>query len=309
MTYIPHIMSSNSVSVFSSSGVKMFPNSHILFSEICDAVRAGNAKKLDKLIHTQNVSINGWDIKDDEVYYNGELLNNVAAQRLLEAKKGNFPLEPIKKFLENCKQNPHPHIVDKLYEFLETRGMPITEDGCFIAYKYCNSDYWDSHTGKTYQFLPGSHVEDPNRDNYCDNSGQECSEKGIHVGNFDYSGSKTKVVFVKVNPKDVLSVPHGEQAKKIRVWALDVMYDTDGKMYETPIVDNDGKEYEYVKGTDIYCDYKSEFGMVAVSGRIQNVGKVYIEIEKGASLTNQNGDKLTTTNKRRLMIKNITKTY
>jgi hypothetical protein len=281
MQFINHIISGNSITVFLDGiGCKIFPNTHLFYKEICEAVKKGDKSGLEALLKPQNR--NGLEVLEDEVLWNGEPINSVAAQRLFEIKTAGFDTTPVINFLKNCQMNPFPDVVNKLYEFLETRGMPLTEDGCFIGYKYTNEDYWDNYTGSTYKFTPYTHVvatNIENRDTVHDLSGEECSGQGIHVGNFEYSGSYKTVVYVKVNPKDVLSVPVGYGAKKIRVWELDVLGRVDGVKLEEDVVTNEGKKIDFIVGNSLHCRYKAENGEIQISGDILNVGKTYLELE------------------------------
>ncbi len=305
--YIPHIISGDSITVF-SNGVSIFPSTHLFYRDICNAVKAGDEAKLAQLVACKDRQ--GLEVLDDEVLWNGEPLHSTAARRLFEIKAAGFDTTPIKNFLKNCQENPFPQVVEKLYDFLESRGMPLTEDGCFLGYKYCNENYYDSHTGKTYKFFPYTHVVATNIENkgkICDLNGEECSGQGIHVGNFEYSGHHANVVYVKVNPKDVLSVPVGVNAKKIRVWELDVLGRTDGQQHQAVVVTNDGKSIDYVKGNTLECLYKNGDGKIEhLDGYILNVGDVYLELDEGwERYENDDYDSEWGGFKRRLKIANI----
>lgn len=304
-TFIPHIFSGDSVTFF-LNGTHSFPSTHLNYKEVIEAVKSGNEKELQNIISGKNRK--GLEVLENDVLWNGEVLHTVAVKRLFEIKHAGFDTTPIIRFLENCQKNPFPQIVAKLYEFLESRGMPLTEDGCFLCYKYCNADYYDGWTGRTYQFLPGSHVvanNIENRDKICDLSGEECSGEGIHVGNYDYSGSQPNVVFVKVNPKDVLSSPVGHNAKKLRVWELDVLDVVDGKKEEIVVTSN-GKKIDYIVGQELDCHYKNGDGKINnITGTILNIGEMYLELDKGYSIDGE----INTSTKRRLKVTNIQKAF
>ncbi len=291
-TYIPYTFAGSSISVYLED-VHIFPSSHLLFKKVVELVKAGNLPALKKLMEAKNQD--GLSVKDDVVLYNGEPLTTGAAKKLFELKAAGFDVAPMIKFLENCYKNPYPAVVEKLYEFLESKGMPITEDGCFIGYKYCNQDYFDSYTGKTYKYLPNTFVTMPRVD-FHDLSGSECSHHGLHVGNWEYSGVKDnnynnglygrRNMLVKVNPKDVVSVPYGSEAKKIRTWEMYVIKEL---TQTTDIVDslvaNEEGEADYtqfVVGSRIVGIYKDGDGKsIDYKGVIKNVGSAYIELEAG----------------------------
>lgn len=305
--FISHIISGDSITVF-SNGVHIFPSSHLFYKEICQAVKDGDVNKLTKLVN-KKATKEGLEVLDDEILWNGEPLHGTAVTRLFKAKADGFDTTPIINFLKNCQLNPFPQVVAGLYDFLESRSLPLTEDGCFIGYKYCDKDgYWDSYTHSTYQFIPNTHVKATNIENrgkVCDLSGEECSGQGIHVGNWEYSGNMDNVVFVKVNPKDVLSVPVGSGAKKIRVWELDVLGRVDGVEATESVLSSKGEKIPYVKGAELECKYKAEKGKILhLEGTILNVGSTYIELDGGYSSYDDDGE-WHNSDKRRLKISNI----
>jgi len=168
------------------------------------------------------------------------------------------------KFLENLMQNPSARGVSETYWFLENYGLPITDDGCFLAYKAVRSDYTDIYSGKFLNSV-GSVVSMP-RNMVDDNYGVDCS-KGLHVGALDYvvgyghfvkgevrSANGNRLLIVKVNPKDVVSVPKYEGHTKMRVCEytvaseiLDVVKELDKVVYtsnaEALNTDWNSKEY------------------------------------------------------------------
>lgn len=117
------------------------------------------------------------------------------------------------------------HSVDDLLHFLQKADLPIANDGAIIAYKrlYRQGDnaYADPHTRKVVQRI-GSYVcmdeklVDPSRR-------QECSQ-GLHIGRRDYMGgfSGDAIVLVKIQPEDVIAVPHNEPSK-IRVMGYHIL--------------------------------------------------------------------------------------
>lgn len=299
--FIPHILSGDSISIYlESSDVYHCPNTHFLFNEIVQAVRSGNLKKVTILLKEQQYK--GLKILEDKILFNGREINNFAVQTFFKLRAEGHDIEPMLRFLENSFKNKYPAIVEKLYDFLSSKGMPITQDGCFIAYKFCNRDFFDSHTGRTIQYIPGTRVE-VEREDICDLSGEECSNKGLHVGNWEYSGMREgrenrRFLIVKVNPADVLSVPRGIDAKKIRVWAMDVLHEIGsvGEKLESTLVDKKGKELVGYKVGQWYSfEYRNGRGkIISCQGKVTNVGSMYMLIRDGYVVS-------------RLKIANITK--
>jgi hypothetical protein len=164
----------------------------------------------------------------DEVYYNGEVVHNSVANAIRDCHTVGLDISGHLKFLENLMENPSKHSVDQLYNFLEKNGLTITEDGCFLAYKVVKDDYDSVHTchktGKAVNWAPGT-VVSMQRNRISDDPHSHCSE-GLHVGSLDYTRwfYNGRTVLVKVNPRDVVSVPN-DLNTKIRVCEAKVIRD------------------------------------------------------------------------------------
>ena len=119
--------------------------------------------------------------------------------------------------------NPSYRARNELYNFLEHENLPVTEDGHFLAYKAVRSDYRDLWSG-TMNNSVGNIVEMP-RPNVDDNCSVGCSA-GLHAGSIDYvnsyGGSSSTKVIVKINPRDVVSVPT-EDSRKLRCCRYEVI--------------------------------------------------------------------------------------
>lgn len=131
--------------------------------------------------------------------------------------------EAVQNFLNRCAAfiDKRGHSVEDLMRFLEKGDLPLTEDGSIIAYKMLNwSDkakgiMQDCHTGNIKQEV-GDYVcideklVDLVRRNECSN--------GLHIARRGYlSGFSGNVcVLCKIDPEDVMVVPHGDP-NKVRV--------------------------------------------------------------------------------------------
>lgn len=112
-------------------------------------------------------------------------------------------IERIKPFLKNLFENPFIDAVQEIYEYCKAMDFEITEDGCFLAYKYVNEDLTSCYDGKTKHAI-GKYTEveefDTNRHNHC--------SQGLHFCSKAYlSGGDSTIIVVKINPKDVVSIP------------------------------------------------------------------------------------------------------
>lgn len=164
------------------------------------------------------------------VFYNGKKLPPALAEKVKKFRDEDLPFAPMEKFLERISKNPSYTSINELYDFLAAKELPITEDGCFIAYKGISSDGYSvsgnvdtvvktgvvDSSGRILNTEFGKEIE-VERDQVDDDRTNECSN-GLHVGSPNYAfsfGSKT--IKVKVDPADVVSVPKDHSFQKCRV--------------------------------------------------------------------------------------------
>lgn len=205
------------------------------------------ATKLQQAIEEEAAVCGLVEVKHGQVLYNGEVMDDFITQRILDMRREGFPIESMCKFLGNLMQNPSYNSRKQLYQFLEHECLPITDDGCFLAYKTVGHDFFSkasgnlklthgttSESGRIYNGV-GEYIACDRRE-VDDNPDNHCS-KGLHVGALAYAGpggwynhSDDNVVIVKVNPKDVVSVPNDHDAQKVRTCAYEVL-----SVYEKPL--------------------------------------------------------------------------
>lgn len=160
----------------------------------------------------------GIEVLNGEVLYNGQVIHNSVCDDIIAFMQNGLNYQPLVNFLNNLMQNPSFRSIEQLYTFRKRMQMPITEDGCFLAYKSVTGDYKDHHTG-TFDNRVGATHKMP-RNQVSDDVDLGCSN-GFHVGTLEYAstfgGAGSKLVLVKVNPKDVVSVPKDCSYQKCRV--------------------------------------------------------------------------------------------
>lgn len=163
-------------------------------------------------------------VVDGEVVYGDKVLHNSIAARILTMLEEGFNIEPMVLFLENLMQNPSKDAVNELYEFLEVCKLPITEDGHFIAYKRVRDDFKSFHDGKTDNSI-GKVLEMP-RASVDSNRHRTCSD-GLHFCSLNYLGEfysgTGKVILLKINPRDVVSIPSDYNNAKGRACRYEVL--------------------------------------------------------------------------------------
>jgi len=133
-----------------------------------------------------------------------------------------FPVEPLVLFMENLMQNPSYRSVNELYGFLEKNNLPITPDGHFLAYKKVRENYHDVYTGK-FDNSVGKIVE-MERNQVNDDQNQTCSA-GLHFCSENYLNhfGGERVMILKINPRDVVSIPTDYNNSKGRACRYEVI--------------------------------------------------------------------------------------
>lgn len=209
---------------------------HPKFDELLECAKSGDAAGFKRAYTAARVVEETFEnttvqLKNGEVLYNGEVLHNAITKRIVEFAERSLPVEPMLAFLGNLMENPSRRALNELYGFLEHRNMPITEDGCFLAYKAVKENYLDKYSG-TFDNSVGAINEMP-RNQVDDDCGRTCSV-GFHVGALAYAGPGgafyspgDKVMIVKVNPRDAVSVPIDHSAQKLRVCRYEVVGEYD----------------------------------------------------------------------------------
>lgn len=218
-----YIITPSGLSVFYLGKTYVVGKDHINYSAVMKAVQINDYSAIDTLANMSNAVINfgigRLIIREGVVYYNDEQLHGAIVATILKLIRDGFGIENLEKFLSNLELNPSRMAVQELYGFLEIGNLPITPDGCFLAYKKVRDDYMDIHSG-AFSNTIGSVCSMP-RNKVDDDSTRTCST-GLHVCSYGYLqhfGGTTgyRVVICKINPKDVVSIPIDYNFTKMRV--------------------------------------------------------------------------------------------
>lgn len=242
---------------FTPTGILNVPTEHPSYGEITRQADAMTEERLRELLDVNKAlesfvtadcekEGNKAVVEDGVVYYNGKPVHNAITKRINDFMTKGLPFSRLLRFLERIYQNPSARAVMELFDFLDRRGLPITEDGCFLALKAVRSDFKDKWSG-TFDNSPGKVVE-IERNQVDDDRRNECSF-GLHCGAFEYvqlyGGGDDRLVVVKVDPADAVSVPLDYDATKLRTCRYEVLYEftgtLDGSLYTSTgeRVDND----------------------------------------------------------------------
>lgn len=266
MSNVAYLVTKDNVTISRNGRTHIVGRQYADFNKIVEALKGENFDRAfelaDKATALTKQSNGAFEVRDGVVFRNGLPIHNVVTERIVEFQEQGLPFEPLVKFLENLMQNPSARSVTELYKFLEHKFMPITEDGCFLAYKAVQQDYlsitsgttqvrvstdggssWTTVTGK----VPNNvgNILEVDRNQVDDNAERTCSF-GLHAGALDYAnsfgGTDSKKVVVKINPRDAVSVPVDSNAQKLRASRYEVIADLQSAI-SNPLVNAEGGTY------------------------------------------------------------------
>lgn len=232
---------------------------HPKYKQVIESIKQKDWNLFEKLVNISKQVENyaGVEVSDGAIMFNGELIHNTLTKRIVNFMGQGLPFDPLLKFLGNLMKNPSKRATDELYDFLEAGELPITEDGCFLAFKNVRSDYKDIHSG-TFDNSVGK-VCEMSRNRVCDNKDQTCSA-GLHFCSIAYlpsfsdsNGGKTMIL--KINPADVVSIPADYNNTKGRCCKYEVVteYKEDWRSkinrgesgFDSDLYSSDGGDYDW----------------------------------------------------------------
>lgn len=246
------VTQSGSISAIVGNSAYVVQRDHPNYGRLSQAARNGDENEFLRLVDIpktiERYAEGNVVVEHGLVKFRGEPVHNTLTQRILDLMNNGLPVAPLVRFLENLMQNPSKRAVQELYSFLEHKGLPITEDGCYLAYKRVRQDWLDCHS-KRYSNHIGATLTMP-RNQVDDNWGVDCSQ-GFHVGCMAYVGNfrtDGRILIVKINPKNAVSVPSSESTK-MRVSEYTVVREFDREL-ERPLYYPDATPVESSQNFD-----------------------------------------------------------
>lgn len=222
---------------------------HPKYNEIYSAIINEDKEGFENYVKDEIV---GQSFGDGRIQYSAGLFSwdgipvpDILQERIMSLVRDGQEFDAITNFMINLSENPSDLSIVSLVKFLRHRNMPLTKDGCFLAYKAVKEDYKDIYSGSIDNKV-GSTVS-IDRSEVDDDSSRYCST-GLHVGAIDYvfdygrinkddtDDSKNRIIVVKVNPRDVVTSPTDNNFMKLRCCQYQVLADFD-KLLEDNVYD------------------------------------------------------------------------
>lgn len=261
ISFIPFNITAHGIFLTNAGDTRLVATDHPNFDKVKDAIKASDwdeVWRLSDALHDFKQAIAGSDftVVDGLVQVDGESIPVSLSKRILAFVEEDLPAKPLVLFWRNLRQNPSYRARNALFDFLDKQGHPITEDGCFIAYKRVNSDFCSFHAdpkGKYLSHQVGEYVEMP-REEVDDDPSNTCSA-GIHVANYNYAANSYyagsgHLLDVKVNPADVVAIPLDYNGEKMRVCAYEVMAVAEGNRVDENLYKYERPDYDEEEGDE-----------------------------------------------------------
>jgi hypothetical protein len=256
---IPFIKSNTNLTIFWGGMTKIVPVGTPAFDEVMKLIKANadpatiiKACDLGERVKLKCHSSGLFSTDEDNVVWVGkEKCPKVLSDRIVDFVEQGLPFQPLIAFWNNCVANPDPRARTDLFAFLQHNGHPITEDGCFIAYRKVTPDFKD-HRTKSMDNSIGQTVRMER--SQCNSNPNETCSAGLHVAAIGYAWgfASGPTVCVKVNPKDVVAIPVDYNQQKMRCCEFTVLAIHESeKPVQAPLVDDTMKP----KTRNDYDDY------------------------------------------------------
>lgn len=254
---VAYIVKESGVTLFKDGRQFSAPSDFWSFNRIIEKIKNQDFNGIEELFNTKEavesvqkeVSADlgntlGEEVRivNGEVFVGDKKVYNSVTQRLVKMLAGGFDIKPLSNFLKRLLKNPSRTAIQECYPFMEKADVTIDEEGYIIAYKKVRNDYFDIYSG-TVNYNIGNIVEMP-RNEVDDNRSNLCSD-GLHFCSFSYLGhfgtsisSGNRVLIVKVDPADVVSIPADYNDAKARACRMEVIGEIEEEknvLAETPV--------------------------------------------------------------------------
>lgn len=232
MTNIALITNSTGCTVVIGTEIYSIASDHPNFENIQKAYAANDVAGLEELVSIRKTiekyASGVVRIENGKLFYGDREIKTGLARRIIKMIGEGLEdrVSPLVAFMENVMLNPSYRAVEGLYEWLERSNLPITPDGCFIAWKIVGPDYKDIRT-RQFDNSVGQVVEiarnevDENPDRTCSHGLHFCSNE--YLPSYGGMSPENHIMMVKVNPKDVGAFPHDYGISKGRCCRYEVI--------------------------------------------------------------------------------------
>lgn len=220
-----YLQTPNGISLYIRGEQHVVSADHDRFEDIMVAVKEQRwqdalslidaTRRLREILEAEEVTVEGAIL-----YYEDRPFPISLSQKALRLSEvGDGSLQPLIRFAKKVRMNPSYVAQEETILFMEANGMLLHEDGDIIAFKGTTDDFMSIHsnpvTGEKVNWAPGEIVTEP-RNEVDDNRQNTCS-RGLHFASKGFAdGWGQRTVVLKINPRDVVSIPYDYNNQKGR---------------------------------------------------------------------------------------------
>ena len=221
-----YILSGANITVFAGGKPHTVNRDAKIFNAVMKAVQSDDEDAFLRIANTKEEvarqSGGKVSILNGNLMYGDRVITGLISTRIFEMLELDLSIEPMLLFVENMMQNPSKRAVDELFDFIEACDLPITEDGCFLAYKKVRADYMDCYSATIRNAVGDTPSMERNR--VDEDKNRTCSY-GLHFCSHEYlkSFGGERVMVLKINPAEVVSIPADYNNSKGRCCKYEVV--------------------------------------------------------------------------------------
>jgi hypothetical protein len=226
----PYILTETTLTIVIDTKSYSIESTNKNFKKVIKLINTNKPKKILSLLcprHSVLTESTDFKIQNGLLYYRGKWVHNTVTVRIINAVNQGLPVKPLLEFLKNLLLNPCQASIKELYGFLEFGKLPITDDGHFLAYKKVNPDFTDIYTSSI-DNSTGQIVQMPRQ--LVNNNKNDLCSSGLHFCSKDYLDvmhGNGPIMILKINPKDVVTIPTDYNNTKGRCCKYEVLHEYD----------------------------------------------------------------------------------
>lgn len=253
MSEVAYSIGAKSVTIMKDGDIHMLDDTDQRFTKI-KALLQKKKPDIDKALKMMDLqtaversSAGRVSIGPEGVTFEGREVGGYMAERLAAMAGSGMDVKPWMHFMDNLQENPQDDIREDIFRWMEAGKMPITEDGCIVAFKKVRGDFKDVHSGK-FDNSVGAVVAMPREQ--CDMNRHQTCSTGLHFCSADYLSQFVgqRVMVVKIDPRDVTAIPTDYNNSKGRCCRYEVTGELSSesaarhKVFDEPVMPVDPQE-------------------------------------------------------------------
>jgi hypothetical protein len=258
------ILGSDSLTAFVQGKPYTVNKSAEIYKSALQAVRSDDEEAFLRAVDMKTTIANIFSdfgdvqVQGKRIMYGNREITGLVARRVFELMENGLDAKPMLNFISNLMANPSKRAVDETFGFVDACSLPITEDGCILAYKFINNDYTDWYSSSVfnkpaelysegeffnlpiegagkhkevvvdYDDFNGNIVVSMDRNLVDEDKNRTCSV-GLHFCSVEYAKSfrTDRIIVVKVNPADIVAIPSDHRESKARCCRYEIIQELD----------------------------------------------------------------------------------